>query len=163
MRASAVLAALAILLAASPAVAHPMHTTITELAYQPGSRVVRATIRIFEDDFGRAVLGLPATAPAPAAAAVSDAAAEIYLRAHFGLAAADGHEVPLRWCGVRRAGNVVWVCIETGSNVAPSGLRVRNGVLFELYRDQVNIVQSQLGSAKTSVLFMRGDGPKRIA
>lgn len=160
--AATLLLSLAMLPAAGLALPHPMHTTITELAWRPGSRVVRATIRIFEDDFGRAVLGLPASAPAPDSAAVREPAAEAYVRAHFGLAGAGGAELPLRWCGVRRSGNVVWVCIESGEGVAPAGLRVRNGVLFELYRDQVNIVQSLLGSAKASVLFTRGDGPKAI-
>ena len=34
--------------------------------------------------------------------------------------------------------------------------------LFDLYEDQVNVVQATMGGARSSLLFTRGDKPKRL-
>lgn len=146
----------------SMAFGHPLHTTITDLVQRRDERVVRATIRIFSDDFGRAVLGLPASAVAPSASAVSDSAAAAYVRAHFSLSQADGRQLPLNWCGVRRSGDLVWLCVEARRDGSLRGLRVHNQLLFELYPDQVNIVQAAWDGGRASLLFTRGDGPRPV-
>jgi hypothetical protein len=162
-RLARLLAACAVLMAAaSPALSHPLHTTLTEIGRGEG-RTVRATIRVFQDDFGRAVLGLGAAATAPAASAVSDSAATAYVLAHFAIATPDGRALPLRWCGVRRTGDLVWVCLEAAWSGAMDGMRVHDRMLFELYRDQINIVQAIDGGSRASLLFTSGDGPKRIS
>src|SRR5207245_8090640 len=53
---------------------HPLHTTLTQLAYRDADRSVEVTVRVFADDF-RAVL----------ARDVSDSAAAAYLRSAFTL------------------------------------------------------------------------------
>jgi hypothetical protein len=147
---------------AAPALGHPLHTTLTEIGRGDG-RTLRATIRVFADDFGRAVLGLGAAAAAPAMDAVSDSAASAYVRAHFTIATPDGRALPLSWCGVRRTGDLVWVCLEAAWSGAMDGMRVHDRMLFELYRDQINIVQASDGGSRASLLFTSGDGPKRIS
>ena len=147
---------------ASVAFAHPLHTTITEIAYRREGRMVRATIRVFADDFGRVLLHLPATAAAPAASAVTDSAASAYVRAHFSLVGPDGRALPLRWCGVRISGDLVWVCMEAAWDAPLAGVRVLNGMLFDLYHDQINIVQASYDGERSSLLFTKGDAAKAI-
>lgn len=160
---SAVLASLAmLLLSASVAVGHPLHTTITDLGYRREQRALRATIRVFADDFGRAVLGLSASAAAPVARAVSDAAITVYVRGHFTVSGPDGRALPLSVCGVRRSGDLVWVCVDAAWAGEPAGLRLENRMLFELYRDQINIVQATLDGARQSLLFTAGDRSKAL-
>lgn len=164
MRFATLLASLAMLLAsASVAMGHPIHTTITDLGYRRENRTVRATIRVFADDFGRAVLGLGSGAPAPPSAAVADSAAETWVRANFRLSRPDGTAIPLAFCGIRRSGDLVWVCVEAGWTGSLRGMRVENRMLFDLYRDQINIVQAQLDGTRASLLFTRGAAPKPIA
>jgi hypothetical protein len=74
----------------------------------------------------------------------------------------DGKRVPLQWCGEKRTGDVLWICLR-GS--APAGLRggsVINILMFDLFEDQINIVQATYNGRKQSLLFTRGDGAKRL-
>lgn len=162
-RLTRLLAAGAMLIAtASPAFGHPLHTTLTEIGRGDG-RTLRATIRVFADDFGRAVLGLGAAAAAPAMDAVSDSVASAYVRGHFTLATAGGRAMPLQWCGIKRTGDLVWVCVEAAWVGPLGGVRVHDRMLFDLFRDQINIVQSSDGGSRSSLIFTAGDGPKRIS
>ena len=141
--------------------AHPLHTTLTELTYNSERRVVYAMIRVFVDDFGAAVSRHTGAKPAtdhtvPAAAAFK------YVASAFTLIDQDGRRLPLKWCGERRAGEVLFVCV---SAAAPRGLRgmaIRNALMFDMFSDQVNIVQARDARRKHSLLFTRGDRPKRI-
>jgi hypothetical protein len=83
-----------------------------------------------------------------------------YVTARFTLADAAGRPVPLRWCGARRAGEVIFLCLRAPMRGAPAGARVRSGVLTELFTDQVNIVQASFGGRRRTLLFTPKDGPK---
>lgn len=150
-------------LSARPARAHPLHTTITELSEDRASGVVRATIRVFADDFGAAVSrarrgGLPA-----AAGAQWDATALGYLATTFGFLDRAGRALPMHTCGTRRTGELLWICVETSSPSGLAALQVRNAMLSELFADQVNVVQVSLNGARRSLLFTKGDRAKSIA
>ena len=55
----------------------------------------------------------------------------------------------------------MWVCVEGGGDV-DGDLSLRNGVLCDVFPDQVNIVQVTRKTDKRTVLFTRGDGAKRL-
>lgn len=151
-------------LAAAPtrdARAHPLHTTLTELTEDRTRGTVRATIRVFADDFGTAV-ARHARARTLAPGAAWDAAAFAYVASAFTVAHRSGGALALRSCGLRRAGEVVWVCLETTSAAGLAPLMVRNAVLTDLFDDQVNIVQATVAGARRSVLFTRGDRAKAL-
>ncbi len=143
-------------------VAHPIHTTIADLAWRPETRTVRVMIRVFDDDFGRAILGLGAASAPPSQAAVTEAAAMAYVRTHFLIADDGGHAATLASCGLTRSANVVWVCAEAGWSGSLSAMRVHSRMLFDLYRDQINIVQAHFDGRSASLLFVQGDGPKPL-
>lgn len=133
---------------ARPADAHPLHTTLTALGYDAGAREVVLTVRVFADDFGRAV----ARSRSPLR----------YLNGAIDVRGADGRRIPLRCGGVRRTGDLLWITLR---GPAPSGVRggsVRNALMFDLFEDQVNIVRTDLGGNDHSLLFVPGDGTKRL-
>ena len=132
--------------------AHPLHTTLTELEVRAAGGAVQLTVRAFEDDL-RAALG--------AGGAITDSAASRYLRATLTLADYAGHAVPLAWCGLRRSDGVVWLCLR-GTAPAGDGLRVRVGLLFERYADQINIVQTRRDGRRGALLFTRGDPSRPV-
>lgn len=142
--------------------AHPLHTTLTELTEDRARGTVRATIRVFADDFGTAVArhARPRTL-APGAA--WDAAAYAYVASAFTVAQRSGRVLALRSCGIRRTGEVLWVCVETTSATGLAPLTVRNAVLTDLFADQVNVVQATVAGARRSVLFTRGDRAKALS
>ena len=151
----AVAAAAALALAAATARtgdAHPLHTTLAEVSVDAARRTVRATIRLFADDLAGATKARSATTEATAVAYVAGA---------FSLSE-GGRAVELRSCGVKRAENLLWVCLEGTAASAVSELHARDVLFFETYKDQVNIVQVRDGADRQTVLFTPGDGAKRL-
>jgi hypothetical protein len=142
----AALTATLLLLTGLRAEAHPLHTTLTEVAVTPNG--IRANVRIFADDLARAVGRRNA-----------DADIETYVASS--VAFFDEHNRPLaaRGCGIKRSGELVWVCIQTASTTRVS---LRNSLLCETFKDQINIVQLAAGGTKRGLVFTRGDRPKRL-
>jgi hypothetical protein len=154
-----VLAAMAFAAEASEANAHPLHTTFAQLTYHDHERTLEGSIRVFAGDFATAVakrkhLGMPNDDR------VSDVDAMAYLRDTFRFTDAGGHAVPLSWCGSRRAGDVLWLCVRAKDVGPPNALQLSDQMLCELFDDQINIVQSMSGTKHVSMLFTKGDVAK---
>src|SRR2546426_799277 len=111
---------------------------------------VVVSVRAFADDF-RAVAG-----------GVSDSAAFGYLTTVLTLSDRDGRTLPLAWCGARRTGDLVWLCLHAPATRGLAGLRVDARLLFDRFEDQINIVQASYGGRQVSLLFVRGDHPKAL-
>ncbi|MEO7455915.1 MAG: DUF6702 family protein [Gemmatimonadaceae bacterium] len=133
--------------------AHPLHTTLTELTEDRAHGVVRATVRVFADDFGTVLARRGVT---------GDAAATNYVSSSFTFVDAAGRKLPATSCGIRRTGDLYWVCIEAPSAAGLAGLKVRAAVLCDLYDDQVNVVQGVVAGSRRSLLFVKGDAAKGL-
>lgn len=142
-------------------IAHPMHSTLAEVVQDPARGTLRATIRVFADDFG-VVLTRHSRATLAGAGPAWDEAATRYAASAFGVRDGRGRVLALHSCGIRRAGGVIWICLATDAVASSEGLQVRDAILCELYDDQVNLVQGHIGGARRTVLFVRGDGYKAL-
>jgi len=120
---------------------HPLHTTLTEIKTTQGGRV-QIVIRMFKDDLRK---------NSPVA----------YATSHFELSA-NGKPIELQACGVKETSDLLWVCLQTKAPANLDGLQAHNALFFELFADQVNIVQTIHGTDRHSVLFTPGDRSKRI-
>ena len=138
------------------ATAHPLHTTLTEISVDGTRHTLRATVRLFADDLAAAL----AKHPALRGANLNDRGAA-YVAATLSLSSGT-LPLSMRSCGVRRSGDLLWVCIESTIPNAPVQLRARNPLLVEAFNDQVNIVQVGDGPNRRSVLFLKGDGEKPL-
>jgi hypothetical protein len=85
-----------------------------------------------------------------------------YVTSRFALTDARGAVVPLAWCGVRRAGEMLFLCLRAAAPAPPTGLRLRNALLVESFDDQVNIVQFVSNTARRTTMFTAGDGTKTL-
>jgi hypothetical protein len=139
--------------------AHPLHTTLVQLTYDERGHALEGSIRVFAGDFAAAVAKRKGVAT-PNDDRVSDAEALAYVRNTFRLTDAAGREVPLAWCGSRRSGDVLWLCVRASNVAPPNALKLSNQMLCELFDDQINIVQLAAGAKHTSMLFTKGDGAK---
>ena len=139
--------------------AHPLHTTLAQVTVDPRSNSVVVSIRVFAGDFAAAVARSRGRS-APVDDRVSDAESFAYLSATFRVTDGAGKPVAAVWCGSRREGDVVWLCLKADG--ASGDLSVADQMLCELFADQVNIVQAVAGGRKASVLFTKGDGRKRL-
>jgi hypothetical protein len=142
----AALTATLLLITALRASAHPLHTTLTDVAVTPGT--IRASVRLFADDLAQ-TLGRRDT----------DGDIEAYVASS--MAFFDDHNRPLavRGCGIKRSDDLVWVCIQIKGAARVS---LRNSLLCERFKDQINIVQVAAGGTKHGFVFTGGDGPKRL-
>jgi hypothetical protein len=140
-------------------VAHPLHTTLTQLSYDASTRVLNVSVRVFADDFSAAVM------PGSRADTVvipPDSAMLRYVSGRFALQRPGGGPIPLRWCGMRRDGEALFLCLRATAQPSPAGARMRNALLSERFADQVNIVQVSYGGARRTLLFTPRDGMKSL-
>ena len=152
---AAVVALIATAAIARPADAHPLHTTLSELTVTSDG-TVQIVLRAFVDDLSAAVMRGPARSAA--IATPPDSAIARYLTATVVLTDAAGRKAPLAVTGTRRTGDLVWVTLRAPAMRAAGGARLTNRVLFERWDDQVNIVQTTIGSRRQTLLFTRRDG-----
>jgi hypothetical protein len=132
--------------------AHPLHTTLTQLEFRATDGTVQLTVRAFSDDLNAALRG-----------DLSDSAAARYARSNVTLLDGSGHRLPLVWCGARRGDGVVWLCLRGAAPVGAGRLRLRVSMLFDVYADEINIIQtSHDGRRGGALLFTRGDAPKAV-
>lgn len=145
------LAALALLAGARPA-AHPLHTTLTELA-QTGTGV-QVSLRVFAEDYARAV--------GTARGATQNERERVYVGRSFVVRERNGQAVRFTWCGTRYQGEVVWVCLRGAASSGLRGGQVQNTMLFNLFADQVNVVRARYAGQARSLLFTPGAGARRL-
>jgi hypothetical protein len=132
--------------------AHPLHTTLTEVTVTP-SRSIRVTVRVFSDDLAAGMGKTQSVSADPVVAAYVAKALVLY----------DANRpLALRACGVKRQADLLWVCLETPLTGGVDKLSLRNGLLGEAFKDQINIVQVASGATKRSLVFTRDDGAKRL-
>jgi hypothetical protein len=133
---------------------HPLHTTLTEVGYNPTTNEIAVRIRMFADDLAAAI---PAEAGTP-----PDTAMSRYARGTFALVDRWGRPVPLRWQGAEKRGDTV--VLRLGAAVA-GGLRqakLLSAVLWERFPDQVNIVRAFYDGRVATLLFTQGDPAKTL-
>lgn len=124
------------------------------------------SLRVFADDLSSAVAArVTARGGSGPAHPASEAEAEAYayVRDAFTLLDGSGRRLTLHWEGWHRTGDLVWITLRAD---APGGLRdmrVGDGILFDRYDDQVNIVRATYGGHTTSLLFVPGDSPKALS
>lgn len=162
VRLRALCVALAALVIARPIEAHPLHTSLAEITWDPAAKEIRVSVRVFMDDFSRAATARAATGNGQRVTDKSESPLLIYARAAFMIADRAGRSLSLASCGGKRVGDLIWICFHTSAPSGPARFQVADRILFDLYADQINIVQATYGGKKVSLLFTQGDGFKRL-
>ncbi len=165
---AAIASALLLAAAPRPAHAHPLHTTLAELSYDPATRVLQVSLRVFTDDFTNAVARRAGERAGERAgvrtvgALPPDSAMFRYVAERFAIAAPGAGPLALRWCGVRRSGDVLLLCLRATAVPALAGARVRSALLNESFADQVNLVQATYDGRRQMLLFTPRTGVKPL-
>jgi hypothetical protein len=145
--------------AARPADVHPLHTTLTELSTDPSAHGISVLLRVFAGDFASAV-----TARASAGSAdrmPPDSAMIRYVFERFEITANGVGRVALRWCGLRRDQDVLFLCFHAGAASLSQG-RLRNTLLNDIFADEVNIVRVNIDGRRETLLFTGRDVMKTL-
>jgi hypothetical protein len=143
------------------AFAHKYHTSVTRLEYNAEERSVEITIQTFADDLEN-ILGKRA-GKSVSLDASKDAERLVfaYLRSVIELKSGKGIS-ELEWVGMEMKGGTVWLYVLAKMPEGLSKASVRNALLFDLFEDQVNIVNVWYDGKKTSLVFKRGDNMQEI-
>lgn len=164
--------ALTLALLASPAFiaseraeAHPLHTSLAELVVDQKTGMVQLSLRVFVDDFTKASIAFQQkqNAAHPVSTAVAQSPLVVYATSGFALTDARGRRVAFTSCGGKRVGDLMWLCFRGQMAPGAGGFRVVSQVMFDTFRDQINIVQATYGSKKVNLLFTRGEGAKPVS
>lgn len=151
---------LVIVALAPKAFAHRYHTSVTRLEYNVEERVAEITVRTFADDL-EAILSKRTGKRVRVDGQAADTLVFGYLQSVFQVKS-GAQEVELQWIGMELKGNTAWIYLQAK---VPEGLlktSLRNTFLFDLFQDQVNIVNVVDKGKKTSLVFKRGDGSQEI-
>ena len=144
-----ILAMLATLLIASQAHAHRYHFGLTEMAINERTQSLEITHRFFVADMERAL-------QMSASKEMQDAKASMatYVNARFHLRTADGAVIEPSWVGMESDVHDVWVYQEVPlSEVEGKSLQMRQSMLMEIERDQVNTLNlTRDGNTETFTL-----------
>lgn len=143
--------------------AHPLHTSMAELAYDSRTGAVQLSLRVFVDDFTRASNAFQKrqSAARPVSTVPAQSPLIAYSLASFTLTDSRGRRVAFSSCGGKRVGDLMWLCFR--GQAAPGGrLRVLSQVLFDNFKDQINIVQATSAGRRTNLLFTPGESAKPI-
>lgn len=148
---------------ALPAVidAHPLHTTITQLTLVPSDRAAQLMVRMSAEDFAVAVAKRTNTQPARDHR-VAEAGALAYAQASVRLLGRDGRPRTLRLCGMEWKDATLLLCLRADAPDGVSQMQLSNVMMFELFEDQVNVVQAAYGPQRRTILFVRGGAAQRL-
>lgn len=139
---------------------HDYHVSVTQIQYNPGTKVLEVSIRIFTDDLEK---GLSAdNQNKPFAIKNNDQNNPVvaaYLRKHFILTDTHKKTIPLRYVGKEQEEDATWVYLEIPLSNAPAGHSLQNSILTEIFDDQVNMTNITLGLNKKTHLFKKGQLP----
>lgn len=125
-----------LLVAAQPGNAHPLHSSFTEITRER-SGTLAISIRLFADDFGATLDSLRLQSTGSSLESV----AQQYFVRRVTVQAPDGKPLQLVWCGMRSDGGLTWLCARSAQPVSAGHLRVRNGLMFDRFPDQISIIR----------------------
>jgi hypothetical protein len=149
-----------LLLSSTEAMAHPVHMTLTEVRPAGANGRIEIMVKVFTDDFSTAAARYTKS-HLDSGRAIDRRRGLAYLLSRLRLANRNS-AIPLTPCGVTISGDALIFCLHATSTGSPTGLRVSNTLMTELFDDQVNVVQAVVGKRRTSRMFVRGDGWKSV-
>ena len=79
-----------------------------------------------------------------------------YVAETFQLMTAAGDPVKISWVGMDAGVDSAWLYFEARLPASPDGLRLRNRFLFDLFDDQINLVNFKTKEGRTALRFERG-------
>jgi hypothetical protein len=141
--------------------AHPLHTSIAQIRHDTKSGILVVSLRVFADDFGKAARDYQKSLSSSDKRRTLPASG-VYALSSFRIADDRGRLVPLETCGEKKVGDLLWLCFKSRPLPLSSSLFVSNRILFEMYSDQINVVQADTGSKQTNRLFTAGTGFKAL-
>ncbi|HEX8559779.1 MAG TPA: DUF6702 family protein [Pyrinomonadaceae bacterium] len=147
---------------ATPGAAHKFYTSLARVEYNAEEKTVEVTLRVFADDLELALKRRAGREVKLDRTKDADRLVLDYLREAFEIKNRAGEGKALRWVGMELRAGVAWVYVEADMPEGFAGARLRDHLLFELFREQVNTVIVRYPGARGDLVFVRGDGERAV-
>ena len=141
---------------AGPAL-HAYHSTITELRYNAAKKQLEISVKVFTDDFEKALsqgqpthVNLTDAAPRPLVLATA------YMQRTLQVSTPAGAPLPLQVLGMQAENDGYWFYCKVTLPGPMSAVKLRQAMLLEAFGDQMNIVNIEANGQKQSTLFRAG-------
>lgn len=134
---------------------HDFHTSLTEINYNPQTKSLEMTIRVFTDDLelalttinnGKAVKIKPEDFS-------TDPLILKYLRKHLAFVSPDKDVVPYDFLGKEVELDATWLYVEVPAATNLKGYSIFNSIMTELFDDQTNLLNLIYPDKKKSFVF----------
>ena len=136
---------------------HAYHSTITELRYNAAKKQLELSVKVFTDDFEKALsqgqptrVNLTDAGPRPLALATT------YLQRTLQVSTPAGAPLPLQVLGMQAENDGYWLYCKVPLPGPVSSVKLRQAVLLDAFSDQMNIVNVEANGQKQSALFRAG-------
>ncbi len=143
---------------------HPLHVSVTEIAYDEKERELEIIMRIFTDDLETAIRARnnqPDLDLLNPATSTTNNLVKEYVLERFSVTL-DGKRQALNFLGTQPEGDALLCFIQVRSVKKWKTIEVVNSVITETYDDQSNLVHVTVGSAVRSLRLMRNNPSGKI-
>ncbi|MBF9219962.1 DUF6702 family protein [Hymenobacter ruricola] len=136
---------------------HAYHSTITELRHNAAKQQLELSVKVFTDDFEKAIsqgqpkpVNLTDAGPRPLALAAA------YLQRTLQVRTVAGAALPLQVLGMQPENDGYWLFCKVPLPGPVSGVQLRQAMMLEAFGDEMNIVNLEANGKKQSALFRAG-------
>jgi len=132
---------------------HDFHSSLAEMHYNAASKSLEVSLRVFSDDLEAALTKDNNRTIKVNETESTDPLIKQYLVKHFALMDARNTRKPIQWIGKELTVDVTWLYFEIPLAEDMKGFKLQNSVMFDLFDNQVNIVNMNYRSQKRTYLF----------
>jgi hypothetical protein len=137
---------------------HPYFVSVSELEWNRQEKQMELSCKIYTDDFEEALktAGGEKADLVKGDAARNKARMEAYIRAHFRVKV-NGKPLTLQFIGTENDHEATWCYLQSPVPEAPASMEIVNTLLYEIKKEQVNIVHLKSGDARKSFRLVNPD------
>ncbi|GAB3706713.1 hypothetical protein GCM10027592_40440 [Spirosoma flavus] len=125
------------------------------MQFNPKEHTFEISIRIFTDDFEKALSEVSKTKVNLGPDNKNDELIEKYILAHFGYVTSQKQPKPIKYVGHETEADANWLYLEMPYNEPFRGGLLKQNVLMEMFDDQVNMVNLQYQGQKKTFVFRK--------
>ncbi len=133
---------------------HAFHTSITQIDYISKSKTYEISVRIFTDDFEKAIERANKKKDIKIEDGdKNDTLISNYISSHFVLTSPSNKKIYYKYIGKENEDQATWIYLELVGDLLIKGTKIQQNVLLELYDDQVNILNYRHHDERKTLLF----------
>lgn len=133
---------------------HAFHTSITQIDYNSKAKTYEISVRLFSDDFAKAIDTENKTRNTKIEDGdKNDAVVSAYVLKHFSIISPQNKRATFKYIGKENEDLATWVYLEIPAESLTTGSKIQQNCLMELFDDQVNILNYRKGEERKTLIF----------